>query len=137
MIINGRYSASGPLYRQGLQLDTEKQCFRKTKKLFGFINLSEGCKPLPRGDYLLLFRTLYAKCEACTPEDFERSSVMQLALVYRGNRRLVLHESNDTASVLAMAEQLALLLGLRIRDSATDRRHPRWINHSAQMHDKV
>src|SRR5690606_39344835 len=66
------------LFRSGLILDTDKKCYIKTKKIVHLFDVSDKCKPLPKFDYVLMFRTLYAKCEPCSTEDFNNSAVVQL-----------------------------------------------------------
>jgi hypothetical protein len=74
-----------------------------------------------------MFRTLYANCEPCTLEDFENTSLIQLSLVYHKNRRLIVHESKNTQEIREMAATLASAFQLRIRDAASDRKHPKWL----------
>ncbi|WP_317900007.1 hypothetical protein [Aurantibacillus circumpalustris] len=76
-----------------------------------------------------MFRTLYAKCEPCEMEDFENNSMIQLSLVYNKNRRLIIHESKDLNEIRTTAGQLASSFNLKIRDSATDRRNPKWLSN--------
>lgn len=128
MKIDGKYAASNFIVQQGLILDTDKRCYVKSRKLFGMFDISEKCKPLPKLDYVLLFRTLYAKCEECSMEDFETSSLIQLSLVYNKNRKLIVHEGKNMKESLEKARLLSDMYGLRIRDSATDRRKPKWLN---------
>jgi hypothetical protein len=124
MKIVGKYAASNFFLRQGLILDTEKRCYTKSNKIISLFAVNEACKNLPKLDYILLFRTLYAKCEPCAMEDFENASTFQLSLVYNKNRRLIIHESNNFNEIRKVADELALSFDLRIRDSATDRRNP-------------
>jgi len=128
MKINGKYAASNFFVEQGLVLDTDKKCYNKSKKLFQLFNINEACKSLPKLDYILLFRTLYAKCEECSVEDFENSSVIQLSFVYNKNRKLIIHESKNISEINELAKQLASTFNLKIKDSATDRRNPKWLN---------
>jgi hypothetical protein len=128
MIITGKYAASNFLVRQSLTIDTEKNCSTKSSKILSLFTVKEGCKKLPKLDYILMFRTLYAKCEPCGLDDFESASMIQLSLVYHKNRRLIVHESNDFNEIKSMAKQLADDFYLKIRDSASDRRNPKWIN---------
>ncbi len=128
MKIDGKYAASNFVVQQGLSLDTDKRCYTKSKKLFGFLNIGEGCKPLPKTDYILLFRTLYAKCEACSPEDFANSSTIQVSLVHHKNRKIIVHECKSMEESLEKARQLAQALGLKIRDRATDRTKSAWLD---------
>lgn len=127
MILKGRYAASNVFLKQGIELDTEKQCFKTYRRLFSLFTFSDACKPIPKADYILLFKTLYAKCEACSEEDFDGSATFQLSLVYNKNRKLILHEGGELNEMKTMAIDLARALGARIRDSATNRRQPRWI----------
>lgn len=110
-------------------LDPLKNCYVKTYRIINLFTFKEKCEKVPQADYILLFRTLYAKCEPCEMEDFEKSSLVQLSLVYRKNRRLIIHESRNTAEAFSLARELSNLYGLKIRDSATDRRNPVWIKN--------
>ncbi|MDF2449743.1 MAG: hypothetical protein K0R26_2247 [Bacteroidota bacterium] len=93
----------------------------------GFIKSKSACKSLPKGDYLLLFKTSYVKCESCSVDDFESSRTFQLSLVYNKNRKLIIHESSNLKELSQWALDAAKALKLRIRDSASDRRNPKWI----------
>ena len=127
MKITGKLAASNLLTRQGIELDTDKKCYQNTNKILSLFTVKSSCKPIPKPDYVLIFRTLYAKCEACSVEDFDSSSLVQLSLVYRKNRRLIINEGGSLIQSVEMARSLASELGLKIRDSATDRRNPVWI----------
>ena len=128
MIVNGKYAASNFFVQQGLTLDTDKKCYNKSNKLIKLITVNEACKSLPKLDYILMFRTLYAKCEECSIEDFENSSVVQLSFVYNKNRKLIIHESKNFIEIKELAEKLSKEFNLRIKDSASDRRNSKWIN---------
>ena len=127
MLVNGKYAASNFFVQQGLVLDTDKKCFSKSNKIFKLFNFKEECKNLPKLDYILMFRTLYAKCEECSIEDFENSSVVQLSFVYNKNRKLIIHESKNFEEVKALANNLAKEFNLKIKDSASDRRNSKWL----------
>ena len=128
MKIIGKYTASNFFIQQGLTLDLDKKCYSKSNKIMSLFTMQEACKNLPKLDYILLFRTLYAKCESCTIEDFDNSSIIQLSLIYNKNRKLIIHESKNIEEVTAIAKQLSTSLHLKIKDSATDRRKPKWLN---------
>lgn len=130
MIIVGKYAASNWVIRQGIILDTDRKCFTKTYRILGLFKYQEPCETLPKSDYVLMFRTLYAKCEPCELEAFESSSMIQLSMVYRKNRRLIIHESRNMEEIRDLALELAATFHLKIRDSATDRRKPTWISLS-------
>lgn len=127
MIITGDYAASNVFMKQGITIDLAKNCFAKFRKLFSFLKFKEGCRPLPKADYLLLFRTLYVKCESCSIEDFNDSSTIQLSIVYNKNRKLIVHESKNMSETMDMARNMAREMHLKIKDSASDRRNPKWI----------
>lgn len=131
-MITGTLMASPFLGKSGVQLDAEQKKFRRYTKVLGMFTFFGKWNRLMKIDYVLLFRTLYAKCEACTPEDFEKSSVVQLSLVYNKNRRLIIHETNDLKDVKETAIKLARDLSVSLRDSATDRRNPVWIKNPTQ-----
>lgn len=128
MKITGKYAASNFFVQQGLVLDTDQHCYQKSNKILQLFTMNEACKKMPKLDYILLFRTLYAKCEECSIEDFENSSVIQLSLVYNKNRKIIVHESKDMDEIKHIAKELAQELKLKIKDSATDRRNPKWLN---------
>lgn len=127
MLYTGRYAASNFIVQRGIELDDEQKRYRLTYRILSLFGFKSSWEKLPKPDYLLLFRTLYAKCETCTLEDFDESSMIQLSLVYRKNRRLILHESRGMADMRLRAKELAQAMQLRIRDSATDRRNPVWL----------
>lgn len=127
MKVEGKYASSNFLIQQGILLDTDKKCYNKTNKVLNLLTFKEGCKTLPKMNYLLMFRTLYAKCESCSVEDFENSSIVQLSFVYNKNRKLIVHESKNFEEIKLLANQLAEEFNLRIKDSASDRRNSKWL----------
>ena len=127
MKISGDYANSSLALKQGIVIDLSNNCFSKFNKFFFLFKIKEACKPLPKADYLLLFRTIYTKCQTHTAKEFEESSVTQLSLVYDKNKKLIVHESANIDEVKQMAALLAKELKVRIRDSATDRRKPMWV----------
>ena len=127
MEIKGNYAASSFFIRQGIEIDLAKNCFRRVSKLFFLLKLKDAFKPLPKIDYILLFKTAYAKCEPRTIKDFENSSTIQLSFVHGTNRKLIVHESNNIEEVKQLARQLSRELNLKVKDSATDRRSPQWL----------
>ena len=95
--------------------------------MFSIFNVVDTFKKLPSVDYILLFKTAYAKCEPCTLADFENSAVIQLSFVHDKNRKLIVHETKNLEEAKQLAKELAAQLGAKVRDSATDRRNPRWL----------
>lgn len=132
MVLEGRYAASNWLLRQEFVLDTQHRCYRQRRVWLGWLRRSGRCRPLPPADYVLVFRTLYVNCEACSLQDFQEASTLQVSLVYQRNRRLIVHECSNTAEAFGKARALAQALQLRLRDSATNRKQPRWLPVSAR-----
>jgi len=127
MILKGKYAASGLIMQRGISVNTDEKWYQLSYRFFGLLNFFSKKLKLPPADYILLFRTLYAKCEPCSLEDFDDSSTIQLSLVYHKNRRLIIHEARDKKQVFEYARFLETDLKLKIRDSATDRRKPVWL----------
>lgn len=127
MQIKGHYSTSNLFVKRGIEIDLEKNRFRKVNKLFQLFNVNDVFNELPKIDYILLFKTAYAKCEPCTLADFENMSVVQLSFVYNKNRKLIVHETKDLEQAKQLARELSVELGKSIKDSATDRRNPKWL----------
>jgi hypothetical protein len=127
MIITGKYAASSVLMQQGIVLDLEKKCYTLTRKILGLFNNNDDCKNLPKVEYVLMFKTFYAKCEPCQTDEKDSPVTIQLSLVYNKNRRLIVHESKNMKEIKSLAEQLASWFNVRIRDSATNRRAPKWL----------
>jgi hypothetical protein len=127
--IHGNYSASNIFMKRGVELDLEKNCFSVSNKLFSFIPLPSHCESIPKPDYVLIFKTLYAKCEACELEDFDsgNGSVYQLSLVYNKNRRLIVDEGKNKTDIFHKAKMLAEHFHLKIKDSASNRKQPVWL----------
>lgn len=126
MILEGKYAASGVVLRQGILVDLTEKKYKLTRRLFGIFNLIDAWKPLPKADYLLMFKTFYATCEACDMSE-PATGINQLSIVYNKNRRLLIHESESGEEVLLMATQLAESFRLKIRDAMSNRRSPKWI----------
>lgn len=128
MEIIGKYAASNFVVRQGILLDLAKKCFKRSYKILSLYTFWDKCERIPKVEYVLMFKTLYAKCEPCEIEDFQNTATVQLSLVYNRNRRLIVHESKNMAEIKELASTLANQFGTKIRDSATDRRNPRWLH---------
>ena len=127
MEIKGDYATTNLFVKRGIEIDLGKNSFRKINKLFHLFKLKAASESLPKINYILLFKTAYAKCEPCTLADFENSSVVQLSLVYDKNKKLIVHETDNIESAKQLARQLSNELKISIRDSATDRRNPKWL----------
>ncbi len=127
MKIEGKYGGSNLVWKRGIIVDLTQKTFTKFEKLFAVLKFKESAKPLPKVDYILLFRTLYNKCQSCAVDDFDNASTIQLSFVHDKNRKLIVHESKNINDMKKLALQLADALNVKVRDSATDRRHPKWM----------
>lgn len=122
----------GILFQKYIEVDTEKKEFRRIHGLLYLFRFKDKPEKLPKADYLLLFKTLYVKCETCTPEEFEKNGVYQLSIVYNKKRKFVLHVSSDKNEVFEKALMLSEVWGLKILDSASKRGKSIWLNNQLQ-----
>ena len=88
-IITGKRASSNFFRKMGTQLDLQNGIYKAYECVFGMT--SGSWKKTPKFDYILLFKTLYIKCEGCSLEDFEdgHGAVYQISLVYNKNRKLI------------------------------------------------
>ena len=126
-IIVGKRESSNFFRKMGTLLNLEKGLYKAYESVLGIT--SGTWKQMPKIDYILVFKTLYVKCEGCEPEDFDdgKKAVYQLSLVYNKNRRLIVHETKIKDEVFNLAEKLSDFFHLKIRDAASDRRNPKWL----------
>jgi len=127
-IIIGKRASSNFFRKMGTALDLENGLYKAYESFLGMT--SGSWKKAPKFDYILVFKTLYIKCEGCVPEDFEDGSgaVYQVSLVYNKNRKLIIHESKNKEDVFSVVERLKSFYKIKIKDAATDRRNPKWIS---------
>ena len=129
-VIIGKRASSNFFRKMGTLLDLKKGLYKAYESSFGI--MSGSWKKTPKFDYILLFKTLYIKCEGCIPEDFDdgKGSVYQLSLVYtmyNKSRKLIIHETKNKHELFELAEKLKAFYNIKIRDAASDRRNPKWI----------
>jgi hypothetical protein len=127
-IIIGKRASSNFFRKMGTQLNLEKGLYKSYESVLGMT--SGSWKKTPTFDYILIFKTLYIKCEGCVPEDFEdgHGAVYQLSLVYHKNRKLIIHESKQKEEIFSLAEKLKKFYHIKIKDAASDRRNHKWID---------
>lgn len=125
-IIKGQRAGNNWLRKSGTLLDLANKRYMSYESIAGI--RSGNWKPLPHIDYLLLFRAVYVKCEDCSLEEFEneKRGHFQLSLVHK-QRRIILHESKNRKEVFDMAQKLSEIMHLPVRDSATNRQKPKWL----------
>jgi hypothetical protein len=126
-IIIGKRASSNFFRKMGTELNLEAGLYKAYESVLGMT--SGTWKKTPKFDYILLFKTLYIKCESCSTEDFENGhgAVYQISLVYNKNRKLIIHESKQKEEIFALAEKLKSFYHIKIRDAASDRRNPKWL----------
>ena len=125
-IIVGKRESSNFFRRMGTLLNLEKGLYKIYETSFGI--RSGEWKKIPQLDYILLFKPLYVKCEGCATEDFEKNSIYQLSFVFNKNQKLIIHESEIKEDVFSLAEKLHTYFKVKIRDAASDRRNPKWVD---------
>ena len=73
--------------------------------------------PLPQLNYVLVFRSFYVKCEACSLDE-NADSYYQVSLVHHKNRRIITHETKNKVEAFVLAEKLSKGLNLSIKDAS-------------------
>jgi len=129
-IIHGNRAGSNWLRKSGVLLDVKNAKVMNYESILGL--RSGEWKALPKPEYILVFRTVYVKCEDCNLDEFENVNRghYQVSLINK-QRRTIIHESKNRQEVFALAKQLSEIYQLPVRDSATNRQKPRWLNKAA------
>lgn len=73
--------------------------------------------PLPQLNYVLVFKSFYAKCEACSFDE-NADSYYQISLVHNKNRKIIAHETKNKTEAFVLAEKLSKGLNLSIKDAS-------------------
>jgi hypothetical protein len=75
------------------------------------------------------------KCEPCDTGEFEDDGLTwyQISLVHGHYRRIIVHETRNRKEAFAKANELGLLLGKKVLDSASNRRLSQWIQPTADQ----
>lgn len=129
-LIIGKRDAISNWVRQFVTIiDIEKRVYKLQESLFGLFKWG-AFKPLPKIDYVLIFRSLFVKCEDCSVDESENNpnAYFQISLVYNKNRKIVVEETKDKAEAFALAMEVASGLKTRLRDSATVRGKSIWLD---------
>ncbi|PBQ30697.1 hypothetical protein CNR22_02550 [Sphingobacteriaceae bacterium] len=120
-MITGKRKAISNFIRQfATVVDSEKRVYKIEQGLFGIFHWG-SFQPLPKIEYVLIFRSFFAKCEACAFDagDDNPNAYFQVSLVYRSNRRIILHETKKKQEAFELATETAKALKTKICDSAT------------------
>jgi hypothetical protein len=128
-IIIGHRKAISNVFRQfKTMIDPTERMYMIEQGLFGIFRWGKY-KALPKIDYALIFRSHFAKCEACAfdAEEDNPNAYYQVSLVHHSNRRIVVHETKRKKEAFEFATRLANVFNIRLRDAATDPRHGIWL----------
>jgi hypothetical protein len=76
-----------------------------------------------------VFRSLFAKCETCSIDEYENNpnAYFQVSLVYNKNRKIIVEETKNKEAAFALAIEVASGLKAKLRDSATVRGKSTWL----------
>lgn len=107
-------------------IDLEHKLYKIEESLLNVFKWGKF-EPLPQLNYVLVFRSFYAKCETCSLDE-NADSYYQISLVYNKNRKIITHETKNKSEALHLAEQLASGLNLSIRDAASVPGKSSWKN---------
>ena len=129
IIIGKRKGISNFVRQFHTLLDLNNKSYKLQESMFGIFKWGK-IVPLPYVDYVLIFRQLFAKCEACSTDEFENSrfSYFQVSIIHNKTRRIVVHETRDREEAFLMARKIATQLNKPLLDSATNRRKGEWLN---------
>lgn len=128
-VIVGKRDALSNWIRQFVTIiDIEKRAYKIQEGLLGIFKWGTF-KPLPKIDYVLVFRSLFAKCEACSLEEYENNpnAYFQVSLVYNKNRRIIVQETKDKKDAISLARAVASGLKTRLKDAATTAGKSTWL----------
>lgn len=128
-ILIGKRAALSNWVRQFVTvIDIDKGMYKIQEGLLGIFKWGTF-KPLPKINYVLVFRSFFAKCEACSIDEFENNpnSYFQVSLVYNNNRRIVFHETKNRDEAFEFAREIASGVKTRIKDSATNTKVSKWL----------
>ena len=117
-LIVGRRSALNNWLRQFIIfIDVKNKVYKLQESLLGLFKWGEF-KPLPELDYVLVFKSFFAKCEACIVDDDETNTqaYYQISLVHSKNRRLIVHETKNKETAFDFALNIAQQLNLKVKD---------------------
>jgi hypothetical protein len=128
-LIIGKRDALSNWIRQFVTIiDLEKRTYKIQEGLLGIFKWGTF-KPLPKVDYVLVFRSLFVKCEGCSLDENENNpnAYFQVSLVYNKNRKIIVEETKNKEEAFVFAMEVAKGLKSKLRDSATIRGKSKWL----------
>lgn len=129
VIVGNRKALSNWVRQFKTIVDIEKKAYKIQEGLFGIFNWGDF-KPLPKINYVLIFKSFFAKCEACTIDDFEdnANSYYQISLIHNNTRRIIVHETKNKIEAFNFAKEMASSLKAHLKDSASNKRQSVWLS---------
>lgn len=118
-IISGKREAISNWFRKfGTEILPFENKYRTKESLFGVFKWSEE-RILPKIDYVLIFRNVFAKCEACSIDEFENNihAYYQVSLVHHKNRRIVVHQTKNKQEATVLAQMLSQQFNKPLKDA--------------------
>ncbi len=127
-IIGKRTALSNWIRQFATIIDIEKRMYKIQEGLLGVFKWGTF-KPLPKIDYVLIFRSLFAKCEACSLDEYENNpnAYFQVSIVHNKNRKIVVEETKNKEKAFALANAVAVGLNTKLKDSASVRGKSTWL----------
>jgi hypothetical protein len=130
LITGYRRAISNPLIRFRTIVDLKDRRFMKQEIVVGLLKWGEY-EPLPRLDYVLVFKNYFSGCEACVKDEYEKM-FYQVSLVHHKNRRIIVHETKDLTEALSYARLLSERLNLSLKNASV-REKPFWETRLASV----
>jgi hypothetical protein len=128
-LITGKRKAISNWLRQFVTIiDPEKQIYKVQECLLGIFNWG-SFKTLPKPDYVLIFRSFFAKCEACEINSLETNPnfYYQVSIVHHKTNRIIVHETKHADEAFHFGYNLAHRLNTRLKDSASNTKQGKWL----------
>ncbi|MBL7912789.1 MAG: hypothetical protein JNJ41_17125 [Bacteroidia bacterium] len=128
LIIGKRDALSNWIRQFATIIDLEKRIYKLQEGFLGIFKWGDF-RPLPKIDYVLVFRSLFAKCEACSIEENANNpnAYFQVSLVYNSNRRIIVQETKNKEEAFTLAREIAMGLRTKLKDSATTFGKSSWL----------
>lgn len=120
-VISGKREAISNWFRKfGTDIIPFANKYRVNESLLGIFNWSEE-RPLPKIEYVLIFKNVFAKCEACSVDEFENNihAYFQVSLVHHKNRRIIVHQTKNKQEALNIAQALSQQFNKPLKDATT------------------